>query len=66
MSMKGKMEKILKVQSDMQYLKEEFASKPLYSNRDGVVEFEVFMEWLSECEYHVEHMIQVAKLIKEI
>ena len=66
MGMKIKMEKIVTVQSDMQYLREEFASAPLYSNRDGEVEFGVFMEWLSEYEYIVEHMIQVAKLIKEI
>jgi len=66
MSLKDKIEKIRSVQSDMEYLKEEFKSMSLYANRDGEVKFEVFMEWLSEWEYNVTHMIQVSKTIKEI
>ena len=66
MSLKDKIEKIRSVQSDMEYLKEEFKSMSLYANRDGEVKFEVFMEWLSEWEHNVTHMIQVSKTIKEI
>jgi hypothetical protein len=66
MSLKDKIEKIRSVQSDMEYLKEEFKSMSLYASRDGEVKFEVFMEWLSEWEHNVTHMIQVSKTIKEI
>ena len=66
MSLKDKIQKIRSVQSDMEYLKDEFKSMHLYANRDGEVEFEVFMEWLSEWDYNVTHMTEVSKTIKEI
>jgi hypothetical protein len=66
MRMKDKIEKIEQAQSDMEYLRGEFKDMKLYANRDGEVEFEMFMEWLAEWEYNVEHMIKVAKIIKEI
>ena len=66
MRMKDEIEKIEKAQSDMQYLRVEFREMKLHGNRDGEVEFEVFMEWLIKWDYQVEHMIQVAKIIKEI
>jgi hypothetical protein len=66
MRMKDKIEKIEQAQSDMQYLRGEFKEMKLHGNRDGEVEFEVFMEWLAEWGYNVEHMIKAAKIIKEI
>ena len=66
MRMRDKIEKIDQAQSDMKYLRDEFKEMKLHGNRDGEVEFEVFMEWLAEWDYNVEHMIKVAKIIKGI
>ena len=66
MRMRDKIEKIDQAQSDMKYLRDEFKEMKLHGNRDGKVEFEVFMEWLAEWDYNVEHMIKVAKIIKGI
>ena len=66
MSMRDKIEKIEQAQSDMKYLRDEFKDMKLYAKRDGDVEFEMFMGWLAEWEHNVEHMIRVAKIIKEI
>ena len=66
MRMRDKIERIDQAQSDMKYLRDEFKEMKLHGNRDGEVEFEVFMEWLAEWDYNVEHMIKVAKIIKGI
>ena len=65
--MKKKMEKIHKVESDLNYLRGEYNNITLWGNApDGDVKFDSLIEWLAENELTVDFMLKTAKALNDI
>lgn len=62
-----KIESMKRLSKDLEYLEGEYERVALWGScPDGDVKFDKFMEWLSENDYLVEHMIKVANDMKEL
>ena len=67
MSVKEKIEKISKIESDLKYLRSEYKNITLWGSApDGDVKFDSLIEWLAKNEHTVDFMLKTAKSLDDI
>jgi len=65
--MKDKIDKIGKINSDLDYLRGEYANIKLWgSSPDGDVEFSCLIKWLADNEHLVKHMLETSNQLNEL
>ena len=54
------------VNDDLKYLREEFAQCSSPSDRDGLLQFDMLIDWVEKNQYNLEHLIKVIRAMEKI